>query len=112
MLSILQQQLTNKQKWLLPTLVILMFWLCNYFFLTEMVSNSNRFLRISLTGIQPVRVSEMERWTTDSGLEILVPKHDDQSWDASLPCIPRSRFNERIRLRKSSLRSGFSVQNQ
>jgi len=65
--------------------------------------------RAPLVGtLQATPAPVLDRYETDSGLLLTVPRHDDHCWNASLLCTPQPKKGLRLRDGRH-LRSGFVV---
>ena len=65
---------------------------------------------ISTTGFYPIATARLVQKRTHSGLVVYMPEapgQDDKCWDSPLLCTPR--FDPDLRLRKTDIASGFTV---
>lgn len=99
-----------KSKELRPVLFGVMFLAVAAPFTVWLSSNPWKLKMISTVGFYKVKSVDLIEKTTLSGLTIYVPATEEQCWYSPLPSTPY--FNPRLRLRGSTIQSGFALQKE
>jgi hypothetical protein len=70
--------------------------------------NYRQFARISTSGWHDTKTVPLKIMTTDSGLNVFIPKSGDQVWDSPIPSTPY--FNPNLKLLdENSMSAGFTI---
>jgi energy-converting hydrogenase Eha subunit C len=101
------------RRWYAP-IVVFIFLGMNLPVMRNVIRNPEHLKSISTVGFIPFRSPLVVQKQTLSGLTLFMPaperKDNSKCWDSPLPCTPR--FNPHLQLRKTGLRSGFTVAQQ